>query len=353
MSSLRRGLLLLAAALWPAVPRASRADDAHPDGLDDAAGAVTLRVDAPQGSDCPGEVDTSALERQLGGVRLVKPVLLAVVFSRTATGYAATVTASGGTSGTRVLQSQEPFCPALTDALVAAAALIVDDTPSAPPTAAASGGPPSDGTPAEAPAAPIPTASPQPPAAERGLSPRGSPVRSHAQGRYDVDVGGGVGFGIVASTAPAVYAGGTWNLTPRVSMGLEGWGLPQESVSYAPGVVRVWLTAGAAVLCGTPILTASELRISGCVQPLVGVVHGAGVGYDTNRTELQPWVALAAGLRAGGPIAGSLRWLRWSARLEPLLLLDRQGFSVGNLGVGYVPQPVGLLAGLGLSAEIL
>ena len=328
-----RSILAVTAVLLGS--RAAGADEPAPPPGDQ----VTVQVTAtPEGSDCPDALQLSSAVRReavgVGGKEKKEQVRLDVAFERSGSGYAATLTASGGAKGTRTLHGEGSSCAALTNALVAASALMVDGALALEPETDAP--PPS----------PVPQShSPSRPSG-LGETPPTLPAQP-SWPHIDLDVGGGVAVGIAPSAAPGGYAGAAWNVTPRLAIGLEGWGMPTQAVAFAPGTISIWMAAGSAVVCTTPFATPG-LRISACVQPLVGVIHASGSGYLTDQSQTKPWAALAGGLRASGPIVGPVQW---SARVEPLVVLDSEGFSVDNLGVGYSPQRVGLFAALGARAS--
>jgi hypothetical protein len=329
----RRGSVLAMASVSVVLAGTVRAE---PDSPRDRETVIVQVSGLPPSSDCPDAPElTSALQREGVGTGDKDVVRLDVSFSRSGSGYTVTVSASGGTTGTRTLRGDDPSCAALTNALVAASALLVDDAPSSAPEL-----PPT-------PHAPAPKAtSAAPPALAEG-PPTPTAVRPWA--RFDLDAGAGLAAGVLASPAPFGTAGLAWNPSTRLSIGVELWGVPAQTIAYAPGTISMWLAAGSPFVCGTLLGGSARLRISACAQPVVGVVHAWGGGYLTDQEETKPWVSLAAGLRATGQVVGPLQW---SARIEPLVLLDPQGFAVDNLGVGYAPQRIGLVATLGARASI-
>jgi hypothetical protein len=329
----RRGSVLAATSVAIVSASAVRAEPDSPRDRE----TVVVQVSGPQSSsDCPGARElSSALEREGVGAGDKDVVHLDVAFSRSGSGYTVTVSASGGTTGTRTLHGDDPSCAALTNALVAASALLVDDASSAAPEL-----PPTPNALAAKATSATPSALAEGPRA---------PATPPSWARFDLDAGAGVAAGVLASAAPLGTAGVAWNPTPRLSIGVELWGVPAQTLAYSPGTISMWLAAGSPFVCGTLLGGAAGLRVSACAKPVVGVVHAWGGGYLTDQAETKPWVSLAAGLRAAGHVVGPLQW---SARIEPLVLLDPEGFEVDNLGVGYTPQRIGLVATLGARASI-
>jgi len=275
-----------------------------------------------------------------------------VIFSRTAGGWGATITAAGGATGTRTLDADGASCAALGNALVAASALLVEDAAAgAQPTGAAAPAL-SASVPTSAPApAPAPASAPMRPPGSVALGERAAGTRAveASAPRVDLELGAGVAAGVLAPASLFGTAGAAYHLAPHVAIGVEAWGVPTQTVAYAPGTIGLWMAAGSPFVCATTDASAAGMRLSACAQPVFGVVRAWGSGYPVDRSGTEPWVALAAGLRASGSIAGPLQW---SARVEPLLLLDGQSFAVDNLGVGYSPQRFALVATMGVRASI-
>ena len=124
--------------------------------------------------------------------------------------------------------------------------------------------------------------------------------------------------------------------------------MPQRQFSYGPGLIDVWMAAGSVVACATPF-ELPDVRFAACLQPVLGVVQGSGQDFSTNRTQTQPWLAMAAGISATGTIAGPFEW---TARAEPLVVLERQSFAVDHLGIGYSSSIGGFVVGVGARAAI-
>jgi hypothetical protein len=345
----RAPLALAAGALLAVAPRVEAQEPAA------QLEGVTVRVTArPERGDCPDALEIArALAREAPGSR-AHPVELVVTFASGASGYTATVAASGRATATRTLESADASCAALTNGLVAAAALMIDEASAgidSPPVVAAAPAEPVVSVVATVPALAAAPQAPGPviaaPAAEAPLS---SPPTPPSPGfSVAAEAGAGATLGVVGRVAPVGYAGVTYRALPWLSIHVEGLGVPAQTIVYAPGSIHVWMAAGSVIACAAPVPDVARARLAFCAGPSVGVVHGSGQGYDTNRSETEPWVALGAGLRLSGPLAGA--W-SWSARVEPMILLDRQEFSVDGVGVGYSPQPVGLFSALGVQASI-
>ena len=231
------------------------------------------------------------------------------------------LTGDGARVVTRTLTSSEPSCASLTRAVVASLALMIDDALEAQPAATPS----------------ATVAREQPRRAAR-----------RAGGALVLDAEGGVATGLLPSTTSMALAGLSWE-GRLAALGVTGWTTPKQSVAYAPGKITLAMSTVGATFCAFPWGKPRRLTASVCAAPTAGLLYAGAQGFDSNRSVLRPWAALALPGRLRGVVAGPLEW---SLRIEPLWVLLRQNFSIDRLGQAYRPPAAGLLASAGLSVPI-
>jgi hypothetical protein len=140
----------------------------------------------------------------------------------------------------------------------------------------------------------------------------------------------------------------------RLSVSGGALALPSRTVSFPPGQVAISLTAGFLRGCGAIVSRGGAgvdetLRLSLCLEPIVGAIQGAGQGYKVDRAASLPWAAASASALFAQRIWGPLGWGARTALVIPLL---KQPFFVDNLGTAFTPSSVGVALDIGLRVSI-
>jgi hypothetical protein len=258
---------------------------------------------------------------------------------------------------TRQLTDEGSTCAGLADALAITLAILLDTEPP-PPSPAPSPEPAAPPTPAPRPtrrepiapdrlppdpaASEAADASPEPPPDPPKPPPRlyaGLAVASSVgllQAPLGLGIEGyvGVGAGRVFS-----FEGGFLALPARTSLypgrvkGTDGTTTPLVEVSLAAGLLRA---------CAGPPAFAGGGRLSGCFGPVLGAIHGAGLGFPSDKTVTVPWFAAEAGALYVQPLVGRLALAARGSLFVPLV---RQSFTVTDVDQGnpvaFSPAPVG------------
>lgn len=280
--------------------------------------SATVGVErAPSSLDCPSaERLTSAVEaivgRPLASSEDSKRLSVQVVFTRSEKGYEAHLRLTGAAEGERVLLDRGENCEALADAVAVTLALLFDPA-------------------VQSPKAPAP-AQPQPARPNPGL---------WLGARF------GLGLGLVEGAT--WVAGGAFGL----SLGARTWfelgaaTSGSQALAYGSGVVRVRLSY--AELSGFHSVTGGAFQLGPALSILGGVTSGAGEGYATTTRASLAYIALAGGARAQIRLAPRLLL---SLRVEGVVPLQNQVFSVGYAGPAYQSSGFALVTDLGLALQI-
>jgi hypothetical protein len=143
---------------------------------------------------------------------------------------------------------------------------------------------------------------------------------------------------------------GVWGLSPgptvglalsaaavkgRTSLGVELRGLVPRDASYGNGSVAVLPLALSLLPCRL------GRHVEACAVGVLGLLRGAGAGFDHDFTVWRPF----GGLGARGGLTTDLGRLRLRASLEGDVLLPRTQFLVGTAGV-YATRSVSVSGGL-------
>lgn len=303
-------------------------------------------------SDCPDARALAALVAE----QMKRPALapgnvspgpdrgLDVQIYRSDQGLTAVIQASGKT---RQLSDKGPTCGALAAALTVSIAVMLDAEPLPPEPEPPP--PPSPSTPEPLAEPPPPSPStPEPPPAElppAALDERVSDVR-----RFHVSIAASpvVTDGILRPFAAGItseleIAFGRFSVSGGV-LALLG-----QTVPYAPGQVTLSTNAGFVRGCGRIVGDGESLRLALCVEPLAGVIQGAGQGYRVDRTTSLPWAAAGSSAVFQQRIFGALSW---GARAWLVIPLLKQSFLVDNLGTAFTPAPAGGALDVGLRVSI-
>jgi hypothetical protein len=308
------GLLLT----WPGLARAQTAPRA------------TLVVTRGAGAeDCPDADGIAQRVAAITGAQTLQTKPLApsetwvhLELSRDVGRYAAMLQLRGRHQGSRNLADVSPDCSSLADAVAVTLALFFDSKQTQAP--------------APKPALRVEARPPPPPVREP---------------RYAVQLGGGVGFGLLSEPSPLATLG--IDLTPkgvfRVGVG-GGLALP-DRVRYLNGFTELRLAFGYARGCAEALGKTGGFQLMLCMAPLLGALSGAGNGYDFTTKKRWFWAALTGGPQVLGPLAKPAFWWLSASALVPLTL---RGFAVttgdASRDVFSVP-PFGVIASLGLGAQ--
>lgn len=359
------------ASSWAAVVRADEASPAlH--------GDLTVRRDA-SASACPGESELAERVAKLVGSQLIVPpgqgeLSLEVAMSCAETGCEARIethgrsqptrgpSATGGTTGTRVLADVDPTCAGLADALTITLAILLDWQP---PAAAA---PPALVVPASSASAAPPPVSDTPPAP--------APTEPTRPVTLGLVAGGG------AATAVATSLAGVWNAGLWVRRAgredavgsssragsrshspggpwasIEATGSVAERLAFAGGTVTTHTLAASVVAClPVPLpLPRASVVLGACGSIALARFRAEGSGFPKNDAATRLWGVGGLGLDARGPLPGFATGrvgLGWSARAMATARDRSQTVSVGSLGTAAELPRVGVEARLALTMSI-
>lgn len=273
---------------------------------------------SPDVMDCP-DASTLALvvEKQMQ-----RPVLdpspessgtsvVEVTIARSPAGYSATIR-NGDLS--RDLADPGSTCTELADALALTLAIMLDNEPMVVPPK---------------PAEPAPTikSSTLPPIAVRLILP------PH---RWNIGVAGSLGetIGFLTPFSHAISLEAFFRYR-AASFSIGAFLLPWATAGDSSASVHLQLWTGFLAGCGRIAGQTSHLHFDLCGQSFLGVVHGEGVGFVTNRQESKPWFGLGAMGMLAGPIVSRLDWF---LRLGLTVPIVTQRFT-GSRTVGTVDNP--------------
>lgn len=244
-------------------------------------------------------------------------VLVRVAFSRSTSGYEASVSLSGAREGERQLRDTGATCEALADAVVVTTALLFDQAAEPQVTA-------------------------EPPAAAK-LPERQAALPAAATERERIIglwLGARFGAGLGMVGGPTWLASGAFGVSLGRFTSLQlGAGMSGATErAFGTGTIRVQLRL--AELSAFRSLTGDHLQFGPSLALLAGVTTGTGSGYPTSTHAELPWFALGGGVRT------EVRFGRVAISLRALVLVptQRQAFSVGYAGVGYESSAVAGLA---------
>lgn len=289
--------VLLLSARLAAAPLTAELDVQRAAGAEDCPDAVALEAMIARILNAPVGGDSNA------GAREVRARLS---FSRSGTGYTATVHLDGRKAGERTLTDTGPTCAALGRAAGITLALVLDTGEElAPP-----------------PGAPAVVAAPEAP-------PPPSPPRTSGV----LSVLGGPAFGVVGP--PSLTSGVELEvgLGRRLRVQASGHYVASRSTSFDAGAVDVGLLAARLGLCGVLNDPAAPVRVGLCARGVGGRLRGSGSGFpaDNAAHDLTFW-AVGGGLQVSGTVT---RRLVLGAQADVLAPLATYTFSVGNRGVAF------------------
>lgn len=222
--------------------------------------------------------------------------------------YEATIQLQGRRHGARSLSDVGPTCDSLADAVSLSLALFLD---------------------ADQPRAVAPTGAP--------LLANRATTSSPSEWRYAAALGGGLAVKVLPAPAPYVDVGVDVGLTNRLRLGLGGmFVLPQRS-HVAGGATDVRLSASFVRGCAR-LVSGDSMELGWCLQSLMGVLSGNGLGYEQTFVRNLLWTALGGGLRVDGSLGAPAFW-SWSA--NAVVPFTRRGFAVtvGNETLDTVTIP--------------
>ncbi len=111
--------------------------------------------------------------------------------------------------------------------------------------------------------------------------------------------------------------------------------LPGQTITSDSGTqIGLDLTLGMIRGCGS-VADRETLRLSLCVTPYVGAIHGETKSLAVNQTSTSPWVGAGTSFAFEQKIWGPLSW---GARAELVIPLDKWQFKVDNTTV-FSPAP--------------
>lgn len=275
----------------------------------------------------------------------LRPAALDVQIYRSEAGFTAVLVAG---DKTRHLSNKGAACAGLAEALAVTLAILLDSgIPLAQP-------------PAPAPSSPLPTPPPQPPPPVATLPPQGPPPPSapvdQAPAYQPLDEvpapprpwSLSLGFGAIETVGIALpFTGGyAADFEVRASRDLAfdvgAMYLVPRSLAFQQGQVEVSLATSYLRVCGTLLGSPARLAMGACVEPLVGVITGAGTGYQPDASVTRAWIAAGALAWAGGRVTGPFGWV---AHVGVYVPFTREGFFVGDQSnVAFSPAPVGASA---------
>ena len=260
-----------------------------------------------------------------------------VEMSRGPSGFTAVLRAAGKRRGERVVSDEGASCVGLSEALATMFAMVLDAQASAVTIEVPSPVTPSPGRTAPPPAVTVPPAE-----QDEGATLPADPLRIDAVASL------ALARGLLPATAAGVH--GEIRLRARSAF-VFGPGilyLPGRERSHPPGVVDVSLVSGSVFGCYLPLDRPTLPRVSVCLEPMAGALHGSGRGYVTPpQAVTRPWLALGAGLRVDGGIGGPFAWTVGGTIVAPI---TRERLAVTGLGLVHDPPPVAFVGTLGVRA---
>lgn len=251
----------------------------------------------------------------------------------------------GAVLGARELQSTEPDCSTLADAVTLAVALVIDPRAAfaAPPAAPAPSPsvPPPGPTPA--PVAPVVVAPVPAPVASSAAR----PTRVPAPRRLTLSLRVALALGLLPRAAFGAESAGEVGLAERVGLSVGLSYLPEARTSDA--AYAFGLSAAFVGLC-IGAVTAPAARVAFCGEGQLGAMHA--VVYSAR--PLPPGEHLWAGARVGPRFQLALGGGLWlEAGAQALVPLIRHEFALKDQQAPvFQSRPVTLAASLGLSASI-
>jgi hypothetical protein len=114
--------------------------------------------------------------------------------------------------------------------------------------------------------------------------------------------------------------------------------LPSQTFAFQGGLVSLDLIAGVLRGCATAAGDGAAMRLSFCLEPYGGIMHGSGRGFQTDLTTTVPWGAVGTSAIFQQRIWGPLSWGGRAGLLIPPL---KTSFMVDNVGTAYAAPPVG------------
>jgi hypothetical protein len=313
---------------------------------------VELAVDRGKGAqDCPTEEGLwRAIELVGSAPSVERPdgvLRIHVRIDRADGVYRAEIRASGRKTGIRTLKVPGGTCEALTDAVAVTLALLMDreirepePQPDPEPEEPSKPEPPAEPTvPAQEPP-PEPSPPPPPELSSKVPSP---PVH------YGIAVGGALTHGL-PETLSGLADAELWGRKDWLLVGVGGFWGPTREVKLDPGAVDVRLVGARLRGCGRIWGEYDGWHGAVCAEGVVGQLRGEGKGFAEDRAQRRPWYGLGASARVGGGIHGPLGWAVTGGVLAPL---QRESFSVDNVGEAYETDRVTFFFGPQLSLLIL
>jgi hypothetical protein len=252
------------------------------------------------------------------------PPGLDVQIYKSAEGFTAIIQAGGKT---RQLSDKGSTCGGLAVALAVSIAVLLDSEPL----------PPAPEPPQPAPSAPPAVASstlPLPPEA----TPLPPPVEDQPPTPRVVRVTLAASPVLTVGLLQGFAGGVSSELEVRVRRFTVSGGvlvLPGEVVDNAGRPYKLELTAGLVRACG--IVAGDEpMRFVLCAEPMVGSLHGEGLGFPVNKVANLVWAAVGTSALFQQRIWGPLSW---GARAGLVIPLTRNSFTVDS-GTVFTPAPV-------------
>lgn len=235
--------------------------------------------------------------------------------------YEAVIQLQGRRQGARTLTDAASNCESLADAVSLTLAMLLDTGPPAPIV----------------PLAPKPW-------------PRAAPpllTRTRFRPRWGASTEAGVGVRWLKDAAPLSRVSVVLDAHSRIRFAAGITVLMPQRARYEEGYTTLRLTSAYAQGCGR-LVGSSALAFFWCFEPTLGVLSGAGQGYEETHERSLAWAALSTGARLEGSFTAPAFWSLSALGTIPF---THRGFAISSQQEQHrlfeVPRP-GLLASLGV-----
>jgi hypothetical protein len=264
---------------------------------------------------------------------LAAPVRVDVVIVREPSYYEATLSVSGEQRGFRRLRDAGVECRGLDEAIAVTVAMLLDPQAQAESAEIAAVSPPPSRPPEVTPARAV-----------RAPEPSDT---VHLRAELSA------GMGMALLDKPVAQAGlGVGLANRRFELTLGAKALQADRVSDGRGYADLQLYFAYLRACATIAGTRQVLALDLCGGPMVGVLSGAGNGYDRDLNEQMSWLAGAVGARLEATVVSPISWHLSVLAIAPLARRSLSVMQAGESHELFHTRNLGAIAELGLTVSL-
>lgn len=261
---------------------------------------------------------------------LAAPVRVDVVIVREADRYEATLRVSGEQRGFRRLNDPGLECRGLDEAIAVTVVLLLDPHAQLETTAISP---------------PLPRPPEVPPARAVSVPEPSDSLRLRAELS--------AGMGVALLDKPVAQAGlGVGLANRRFALMLGAKALQADRVSDGRGYADLRLYFAYLRACATIAGTRESLALDLCGGPMVGVLSGAGQGYDLDLNEQMSWLAGAVGARLEATVVSPISWHLSVLAIAPLARRSLSVLQADESRELFHTRNLGAIAELGLTVTL-